>query len=844
MMFLKRCGVVLVSLTTILTWADSAFAQRRRLKGPELPQPSLQSVFPSGLQLGQSVEVTIRGTEINGTPSIWFDHPSLTAVHVKDLTYRIKATDATPLGHHDLRISTPFGVSNARAFVVGDRAESNESEPNNQPEQANAIVLNTVKNAEIGAPTDVDWFSFEGKSGQRVFIDIEAERIDSQLDATIRLFDAKGRELVESRDAEGADPLIDVVIPADGRYLIKVQDVVYGGSPHHGYRLWLTNAPRLDAIRPALAHPGETRTYTLLGRNLGGEKTGMTIDGNPVERKEVQITAPSRTNEPSPGSHLIRSSAATRKGFEYTVESPSGRSNSVFIAWADDPIVAEKLVKSDTDRVEVVQPPCVISGAFEVPNDLDTYRFQAKKGEAFWIEAAAEEIGSAADPVVVIQQVSEKGETTDLQTLQDQPDRGARLRFGTNTVDCAGRWTAPADGTFQVQLNDLFGSQRGDVRLTYRLSIRHSRPDFTLVAMPESPNLPDAVAIPTGGRAVGYVLAIRTDGFDGPILVSAVDLPPGLRFEPVIIPSGQTFAPIVFEANADAKAAIATVRLVGRSRFADRKDSLDFVSGVTQLDIDQTHESVSGAVVWPGGNPAANGDQQGATAARLTRGFVVQTADLPSFRVSSSAVRNFSTPGGLLSVELNLERRKGFDEAVALALISPLPNFPNPPTITIPKNETKGTYHFTLPNEVKPGLYSLVFQGSGTMPFNPDPKGEKKPVTLSEPSNPVMLAVRPAPLKLTSNLKGGAIKAGGELEIELTANGAAGTFPVQLISPPSLKLSAPATSLTTGQSLKWTIKAAADAPAGLTVGLGVRVVVDRDRVGGEVIDPWALTITK
>ena len=842
---LKRQGPVIALFAAWIVFAEPAFAQRRRLLGPELPQPSLQSIYPQGLQRGQTVEITVRGTEIHPPTVIWFDDPSLTAEHVKDLTFRVHSTQSTPLGRHDIRVSTPFGVSNARVLVVGDRPESTETEPNNRADQANAIALNSVKNAEIGAPTDVDWFVFDGRKNQRVFIEIEAERNDSQLDATLRLVDAKGRELAESRDAEGADPLIDAVLPADGRYWIKAQDVTYGGSPHHGYRLTLTDAPRIDAIQPALARPGEKRSYTLLGRNLGGEPAGRMVDGHPLERKVVEITAPAFTEEPPTGSLLVRSAEATRKGFEYALDSPSGRSNSVFISWAEDPIVDGNAVQADANHVRVVEPPCVISGAFEQLNDFDVYRFHAKKGEDFWIETSAESIGSSADPVVVIQQVSEKGEASDLQILEDQPDAGARLRFGTNTVDGSGRWTAPADGTFQVRLNDLFGPQRGDVRLAYRLSIRQPRPDFTLVAMPESPNLPDAVAIPRGGRALGYVLALRTDGFDGPIRVSAVDLPPGLRVVPVIIPAGQTFAPIVFEAAADAPLAVSTTRLVGRSRFADRKDSVSHLPGLTKYDADQTHRALGGGVVWPGGNPA-NPGQGGDAPARLTRGFVVQTAELPSFRVSLDRSRINATRNGLVSVDVNIERTKGFDEAVNVNLIPTVPGLNTTPAITIPKNESKGNYQFMINGGAQvPSLSTLVFQGSGTMPFNPDPKATSKPnVTLSEPSNPIELGVRDSPLKLAINLKGGSIKAGGELEIELTASGSEGSFPIHLVAPAKLKLSSPDAYLTSGQTLKWTIKAAADAPVGPVLGVGVKI--DHGQNGEDIgqIEPLGLTIAK
>src|SRR5206468_3941124 len=184
----NRTAVVLALALTSAWVQGTALAQRRRPQGPALPQPNLQSVFPLGVKAGGSVEVTIRGSDLEGATTLWFDHPWLKATHVKGLSFKVEAAAATPAGHHDIRAVGTYGVSNPRVFVVGDRDEVNEAEPNNTPEQAKTIAVNSVVNGEIAA-ADVDCFAFEGKKCQRVLLDLEAERVDSRLDATLRLLD-------------------------------------------------------------------------------------------------------------------------------------------------------------------------------------------------------------------------------------------------------------------------------------------------------------------------------------------------------------------------------------------------------------------------------------------------------------------------------------------------------------------------------------------------------------------------------------------------------------------------------------------------------------------------------
>src|SRR5262249_32656704 len=152
--------------------------------------------------------------------------------------------------------------------------------------------VNTVVNGELNGATDVDCFSIEGKGGQRLFLDLQAERIDSRLDATIRLFTASGREVGERRGVFGVDPFLGETLPADGRYVIQVHDAVYAGSPDHVYRLTVHDGPHLDAIIPQAAQVGATRHLTLLGRGLGAGATNdpsLKADGRVLERLDVTI---------------------------------------------------------------------------------------------------------------------------------------------------------------------------------------------------------------------------------------------------------------------------------------------------------------------------------------------------------------------------------------------------------------------------------------------------------------------------------------------------------------------------------------------------------------------------
>ena len=131
-MFKPVRRVIVTALT--ISWGafpSTSTAQQPRPQGPSLPLPVVQSVFPAGVNAGGTVDVTVRGKDLEGATTLWFDHPGLRAFHLKGLTFRVVVATGTPVGHHDVRAVGTYGLSNPRTFVVGDRPESSEVEPNN-----------------------------------------------------------------------------------------------------------------------------------------------------------------------------------------------------------------------------------------------------------------------------------------------------------------------------------------------------------------------------------------------------------------------------------------------------------------------------------------------------------------------------------------------------------------------------------------------------------------------------------------------------------------------------------------------------------------------------------------
>src|SRR5438552_1207696 len=137
-----------------------------------------------------------------------------TATAPKPPITKLKVTIAAdaPIGNHDVRLVSKYGLSNPRVFVVGDQTEVAEKEPNNDVTEAQRVELNTTINGAIAAPTDVDYFVFAGKKGQRVVVSCLASSLDSRLLPEIELYDAAGKRLAYNRNYHHADALCDATL--------------------------------------------------------------------------------------------------------------------------------------------------------------------------------------------------------------------------------------------------------------------------------------------------------------------------------------------------------------------------------------------------------------------------------------------------------------------------------------------------------------------------------------------------------------------------------------------------------------------------------------------------------
>ena len=99
----------------------------------------------------------------------------------------------------------------------------------------------------------------------------------------------------------------------------------------------------------------------------------------------------------------MRAQDATLDGFEYRLDDARRRLESTLdrlhIGRRDE----EQEPNDDPNKPQSISVPCTFVGRYSPRGDYDWISFDAKKGDAYWVEAISQRLGLPTDPYVLIQ---------------------------------------------------------------------------------------------------------------------------------------------------------------------------------------------------------------------------------------------------------------------------------------------------------------------------------------------------------------------------------------------------------------------------------------------------------
>ena len=200
-LFLAVCGALLVGWTPA-----SCFAQ---------PGPRLQSVTPRGLQVGQTTEVTVRGSQLGPSASLLFPFPA--EIERTDdgqqgnlATFHVNVPAETPAGYYALRVRSAAGISAPQYVAVG-------GVPNTSAKEESVLQLPAAITGDIQGD-NISHTKFVGQAGESITVEVEAQRLGSKLRPVIELLRPDGNILAVAHGVPQwqGDCRLRVELPVDG----------------------------------------------------------------------------------------------------------------------------------------------------------------------------------------------------------------------------------------------------------------------------------------------------------------------------------------------------------------------------------------------------------------------------------------------------------------------------------------------------------------------------------------------------------------------------------------------------------------------------------------------------
>jgi len=472
-------------------------------------------LFPAGAQQGTTVSVTNGGKFEPWPPKVWVDCSGIEfAAETNKGMFKVTVGKEAPHGAHLLRTYNADGASAPKWFVVGQKEEVLEKEPNDSFKQAQLIEkVPVVINGRLEKAGDVDYLAVKLEAGKWLIAAVDAYALGSPIDVNLQLLDERGVRIAFNSDAaQNIDPFLAAKIEKAGTYVLSLSafahppgsEVRYAGSPASVYRLTVTQQSFPRWVFPAGGPVGCKTRIKIGGWNFG----------SPDDERQWEIDL----------------SAEKQSAGENDVPVP-GSDNRLQVAVGHLPEEFEKEPNNKAADAQSITKPVTINGRIDPAGDEDRFVFQGKKGERIDFRFRSASLGFPLSGSLRLE--DERG-----KQLAHEEYRGA-------ASDPLLSWTAASNGTYRVVVSDLF--HQGGLEYVYRLDVRAPAPDFKVTA--------DASAyrLEPGKTNEVKVTIARLGGNTNKLLITATDLPEGISAKPIEVKGKDKEAKIAFVANVDAK---------------------------------------------------------------------------------------------------------------------------------------------------------------------------------------------------------------------------------------------------------------------------------------------------
>ncbi len=753
-------------------------------------------LLPRGGGRGATVEVVFHGRSLENPREVLFYRPGIQASGFEPLPkpgdgfkVRFQIAPDCPLGEHVLRVRTATALSDAVTFWVSPYRTVYEMEnkigEDDTIGKARPVPLNSTVEGQIlpGPEMDRDFYRVEVQQGQRISVEVEAARLGTlhfggENDLMVRILDGEGKELGKNDDSAlyVQDPVLSLIAPRTGSYLIEIRQQVFTPPRQSWYRVHIGSFSRPTAIFPAGGEAGHAVALRILG-DPAGERTEPT-------------TLPAKTGN-----------------FDYFAGSPAERPPSPNVLRVSP---YPNVLWSGTPNTPATLP-AALNGILDKPGEVHTYQFAAKKGQAWKVQVFARTLGAPVDAKIWIRSAKDPKHLVDADDSR-MVDLGLPSSRGNwhikDQLDPVTVFRPPADGDYILSIEDSTNAAGPDH--VYRVEIEPLRDSiYTHITAPDGYQMPrlTGLAVPRGNRWTLDVQIAQGLGntYKGDLELEAVGLPPGVTMIAPRVTKGAARIPVQFVAAPDAEPKAALIDL--RVKPVDEKARVESGSRQAFALINQ-----AGEMPWH--------------FVFLDR-YALAVTDPAPFHLELEQPGIPLAQSSELQLKVKVVRHGDFKGPIEMEPDWLPPGVSKGATVTIPADKSEGTFTIQANDKAAPGVYQVAMEAA-TAGVGDGYSGVGR-IRVSS----AFVELRVAEPYLTIDLGRSSVEQGkpGEIVGTLKQNqpfpGKATVTLRQL--PKGVKLLEPAPQITSKDTaVVFHVAADADALAGLYKGIGCEVAFAED----------------
>jgi hypothetical protein len=616
--------------------------------------PVVSSVQPYGLQRGTEATMQLHGVRLGDAQALLLYRPGIQVTEVKpagdgQVDVKVTLSADCPLGLHAVRVRTATGISNLTLLSVGALPEVAEKEPNSDFASPQAVALGCAISGVV-QNEDVDYFVVEAKKGQRIAVELEGVRLG-----------------VPPGDGTFFDPAVAIfnaqrfeLARCDDAALLQQDCLCAALAPDDGKYIIEVRESAYggsDICKYRLhvgSFPRPTAVFPSGGRP--GEVTPLKWLGDPQGAWDAPMTLPT-------GAAVAELFAQDDRGM-----APS----PVRVRVNDLVNVSETEPNNAREQATACTVPAALNGIIQQPADVDHYKFAAKKGQALDVRVYARRPQrSRLDSVLTILRADGSG----VASNDDEGGPDSHVRF-----------SVPDDGDYYLVVQDQL--LNGAPEMVYRAEVTPVVPSLTLSLPERVQYVPVTISVPRGNRMAALVNVARAD-FDGDVAITPEGLPAGVTVSDMNMKAGLATIPVVFSATADAQLGGTLVDVIGRAGTAEAP----IVGHLAQR-----------TMLVRGQN---NIDVWGHDADRMA----VAVTDEAPFAIDIVQPQVPIVRDGSMQLKVVARRKAGFDQPIAVYLLSNPPGIASSGAITIPAGQTEGVIPLTANSGPTVGKWPLVVLG-------------------------------------------------------------------------------------------------------------------------------------